>query len=337
MPETKAITNVRLFDGKELSDKTTVFIDGDRFVEECKAEQVIDAKGAFMMPGLIDGHCHVTKQRNIRANLERGVTGAMTIQSPAAIRQTDSMRIYSTYDRALGFVTDPKAFVEKELANDADYIKIIIEHKPMMAKTIIGDDVVKGVVEEAHKHGKLVACHAVSVPAMEVAIEAGVDIHVHVPLEATMSTEMVDKVAARKTPVVPTLAMMKGFADIPIYGYKKEDYQNSVNCVRMLHEADVPLMVGTDASNIIFLPWVKFGKGLHYEMQLMAEAGLKPLEILSGATEIAAKSYGFTDIGSIAPGKYADFILIDGDPAENIADISKIKTVAVGGKIVFGN
>lgn len=335
MPETKVITNVRLFDGKELSDKTSVFIKEDRFVEECDAEQVIDAKGAFMMPGLIDGHCHVTQMRNVRANLKHGVTGAMSIQSPDAIRRTDQARIYSTYDRALGFVTDPKAFVETELSNGADYIKIIIEHKPMMAKTIISDDVVMGIVEEAHKHGKLVACHAVSVPAMELAIEAGVDIHVHVPLEATMTADMVDKIAAHGAPVVPTLAMMKGFADIPIYGYKKQDYQNSVNCVQMLHEAGVPLMVGTDASNIIFLPWVKFGKGLHNEMQLMAAAGLKPLEILAGATAITAESYGLTDIGSIAPGKYADYILIDGDPSKDIGDISKIRNVVFGGKTVF--
>ena len=335
MPGTKAITNVRLFNGKELSDKTTVFIKDERFAAECEAEQVIDAKGAFMMPGLIDGHCHVTQMRNVRANLKYGVTGAMSIQSPDAIRRNKEGRVYSTYNRALGFVTDAKEFVETEIANGAEYIKIIIEHKPMMAKTVIRDDVVMDIVKEAHKHGKLVACHAVSVPAMEVAIEAGVDIHIHVPLEATMTADMVDKVAAHGAPCVPTLAMMKGFADIPIYGYKKQDYQNSVNCVQMMHEAGVPMMVGTDASNIIFLPWVKFGKGLHYEMELMNAAGLTPLEIITGATGITADSYALKDTGIIEPGRYADFLLIDGNPAESIGDMAKIKNVTVGGKSVF--
>lgn len=123
---------------------------------------------------------------------------------------------------------------------------------------------------DEHKHGKLVACHAVSVPAMEVAIEAG-----------------------------------------------------------------VPMMVGTDASNIIFLPWVKFGKGLHYEMELMNAAGLTPLEIITGATGITADSYALKDTGIIEPGRYADFLLIDGNPAESIGDMAKIKNVTVGGKSVF--
>lgn len=335
MAKTKAITNVRLFDGKELSDKTTVYIDGERFAAELDAQETIDAKGAFMMPGLIDAHCHVTQMRNVNRNLKNGVTAAMTIQTPNKLKASNKMRIYSTYNRALGFVTDAKEFVETEIANGSDYIKIIIEHKPMMAKTIIRDDVVMGIVEEAHKRGKLVACHAVSVPAMELAIEAGVDIHVHVPLEATMSADMVDRIAAHRAPVVPTLAMMKGFTDIPIYGYKKQDYQNSVNCVQMLHEAGVPLMTGTDASNIIFLPWVKFGDGLHGEMQLMSAAGLSNTEILAGATSIAAESYGMNEAGLIAPGKYADFILVNGDPTANLSDIDNIKLVSVGGETVF--
>lgn len=335
MSNLKAITNVRLFDGKELSDKTTVYVDGDRFAEEVEGVQVIDAKGAFMMPGLIDGHCHVTQKRNVRAGLKYGVTTAMSIRSSDDMRRSSRARIYSTYDRALGSVNDPKEFVDTEIANGADYIKVIIEHKPMMDKTIIKEDVVKGIVEEAHKRGKLVACHAVSVPTLEMAIEAGVDIYVHVPLEAVMTADMVDRIAAQGAPVVPTLSMMMGFANGPIYGYKKSDYKNSEDCVRLLHEAGVPLMVGTDANNVIFLPWVKFGRDMHREMNLMAGAGLQPLELLRGATSIVADGYGLKDVGSIEPGKYADFLLIDGDPSRDIRDMSRIKAVYIGGEAVY--
>ena len=335
MSNLKAITNVRLFDGKELSDKTTVYVDGDRFAEEAKGAQVIDAEGAFMMPGLIDGHCHITQKRSVRAGHKYGVTTAMSIQSSCDLRQNSRARIYSTYDRALGSVTDPKEFVDTEIANGADYIKVIIEHKPMMDKTIIKEDVVKGIVEEAHKRGKLVACHAVSVPTLEMAIEAGVDIYVHVPLEAVMTADMVDRIAAQGAPVVPTLSMMMGFANGPIYGYKKSDYKNSEDCVLLLHEAGVPLMVGTDANNVIFLPWVKFGRDMHREMNLMAGAGLQPLELLRGATSIVADGYGLKDVGSIEPGKYADFLLIDGDPSRDIRDMSRIKAVYIGGEAVY--
>ena len=331
----KAITNVRLFDGKELSDQTTVYIKGDRFSEACDGAEIIDAQGRFMMPGLIDGHCHVTWKRNANVALKYGVTSSMSISSPQDLRRGNRERIYTTYDRALGSVTDPKEFVETEIANGADYIKIIIEHKPLMDKTIIRDDVVRGIVEESHKHGKLVACHAVSVPTMELAIDAGADIYVHVPLEAVMTPDMVDRIKAQGAPVVPTLCMMKGFADIPIYGYKRKDFQNSVECVRMLHEAGVPLMVGTDASNVVFLPWVKFGKDMYREMDLMAGAGLSSLELMRGATSIVADGYGLDDVGVIEPGRYADFILVDGDPSRNIDDVANLREVYIGGRRVF--
>lgn len=330
-----AIENVRLFDGKKLSDKTCVYMNEGRFAQKGKPEKVIDAGGAFMMPGLIDAHCHATWKLNYRAGVKHGVTSAVSIQTPKELKKAAKGRICSSFDRALGFTEDAKAFVEREIDNGADYIKIIIEHKPMMAKTIIKESVVHDIVEQAHKRGKLVACHAVSVPSMKIAIDAGVDIHVHVPLEACMTEEMADRIAAHKATVVPTLAMMQGFANNPMYGYKKSDYENSVNCVRMLHEAGVPLLVGTDASNIIFLPWVKFGKDMHREMVLLSGAGLSSAEILAGASGLTAEAYGINELGEIAPGKYADFILIDGDPVNDINDSRKIKTVFIGGQAVI--
>ena len=150
-----------------------------------------------------------------------------------------------------------------------------------------------------------------------------------------MTPEMAEKIARQKAACVPTLVMMKGFADIPIYGYKKEDYRHAENNVRMLHEAGVPLLAGTDANNVIFLPRVRFGSDLHREMRLMAGAGLTPAEILAGATGLAAKVFGVDSIGTFEPGRHADMILIDGAPDRNIADISQIRKVWIGGVEVF--
>ena len=331
-----AITNVRVFDGFQLSEMTTVVMENGLISDKKDADVVIDGKGGFLMPGLIDSHSHLTWKANAKACVRAGVTATISISSTEKVKALpDSTRIFSTHGRALGSCEDGKAFVEEEAANGAAYIKIIVEDRPMMAKTRITQDVMNVIAEETHKRGLLLATHAVSVPTLQMAIDAGTDIYIHVPLEADMTPDMAAKIAAQGASCVPTLAMMKGFADIPIYGYKKEDYKHSENNARMLHEAGVPLLVGTDASNLIFLPWVKFGKDLHKEMQLMAGAGLKPEEILAGATGLAAKAYGEASVGTLEPGRRADLILIDGDPTADIANTANIRKVWIGGNEVF--
>lgn len=331
-----AITNVRVFDGFQMSELTTVVMENGLISAKTNADEVIDGKGGFLMPGLIDSHTHLTWKKNARASVRAGVTSTFSISSTDKVKRLpDSTRIFSTHGRAIGDCEDGKAFVEEEAANGSAYIKIVVEDKPMMAKTRITQEVMNVIAEETHKRGLLLATHAVSVPTLQMAIDAGTDIYIHVPLEAEMTLEMASQIAQQKAACVPTLAMMKGFADIPIYGYKKEDYKHSENNVRMLHEAGVPLLVGTDASNIVFLPWVKFGADMHREMQLMAGAGLRPDEILTGATGLAAKVFGVKRVGTLEVGCHADMILIDGDPTHNIADTANIRKVWIGGNEVF--
>lgn len=332
-----AITNVRVFDGFRMSETTTVVMENGLISDKTTADMVIDGKGGFLMPGLIDSHTHLTWKKNARMSVRAGVTSTFSISSTQKVKELpNSTRIFSTHGRALGSCEDGKAFVEEEAANGSQYIKIIVEDVPRMAKTTITQDVMNVIAEETHKRGLLLATHAVSVPTLEMAIEAGTDIYIHVPLEAEMTEAMAAKIAAQNAACVPTLAMMKGFADIPIYGYKPEDYLHSEKNVRLLHEAGVPLLVGTDASNVIVLPWIKFGADMHREMQLMAGAGLKPEEILSGATGLAAKVFGVNSVGVLEVGRYADLILIDGDPMKNIADTAKIRKVWIGGNEVVG-
>lgn len=334
--KTTAIKNVRVFDGFKMSEMTTVVMENGLISDKETADVVIDGKGGFLMPGLIDSHSHLTWKKNARSCVRAGVTSTFSIGSTEKVKKlSDSTRIFSTYGRAIGNCEDGRAFVAEEAANGAAYIKIVVEDRPMMAKTRIMQEVMNVIAEETHKRGLLLATHAVSVPTLQMAIDAKTDIYIHVPLEADMTPEMAAQIAAQNASCVPTLAMMKGFADIPIYGYKKEDYKHSENNARMLHEAGVPLLVGTDASNLIFLPWVKFGKDLHKEMQLMAGAGLKPEEILAGATGLAAAAYGVDSVGALEPGRRADLILIDGNPNQNIADTAKIRRVWIGGNEVF--
>jgi Amidohydrolase family len=87
--------------------------------------------------------------------------------------------------------------------------------------------------------------------------------------------------------------------------------------------AHVPLLAGTDAPN----PGTTHGASLHRELELLVKAGLTPVEALAAATSVPAKQFGLGDRGTIAPGKRADLVLVDGDPTADIRATRKIAGV----------
>ncbi len=99
--------------------------------------------------------------------------------------------------------------------------------------------------------------------------------------------------------------------------------------VRLLYRAGIPIVAGTDAA----LP----GFVVHRELELYVQAGIPPPAVLRIATLGAAKVMKRDrESGSIAPGKQADLIIVDGNPTERISDIRKIKTVVKRGVLFDG-
>jgi imidazolonepropionase-like amidohydrolase len=105
----------------------------------------------------------------------------------------------------------------------------------------------------------------------------------------------------------------------------KDSYAAMVRMVGELYRAGVSLVAGTDD-----MP----GFALHRELELWVRAGIPPAEVLRRATLGAAQVMKHDDArGSIAPGKLADVILVDGDPATNISDIRRVELVVKDGVI----
>lgn len=97
----------------------------------------------------------------------------------------------------------------------------------------------------------------------------------------------------------------------------RESFRRMVEMVGRLYEAGVPLVAGTDALA---------GFALHRELELYVEAGIPAPEALRIATLGAAEITGRADrLGTIEPGKVADLIVVDGNPAESISDIRKVE------------
>ncbi|MGO2958137.1 MAG: amidohydrolase family protein [Acetobacter sp.] len=95
-----------------------------------------------------------------------------------------------------------------------------------------------------------------------------------------------------------------------------------------LYKAGVNIGFGTDSGAApVRLP----GFAEHRELRLLVEAGLTPLQALRLATSQAAALLGLSDRGMIAPGKRADFVVLEADPAQNIAAVDQIAAVWRGG------
>lgn len=99
--------------------------------------------------------------------------------------------------------------------------------------------------------------------------------------------------------------------------------------VKAFKEAEVPLVAGTDAGT----SGIVWGFSLHDELQLLVNAGLTTKEALASATRLPATWLDIEDkIGTVEVGKYADLILLDANPLEDINNTRKISSVFVNGK-----
>ena len=103
----------------------------------------------------------------------------------------------------------------------------------------------------------------------------------------------------------------------------------AIDNLRVLHDAGVSIVAGTDAGNI----GTPHGPAMHREIELMRAAGLSPREILTTATIGGARLAGRDDLGTIEAGQLADLVVLDDDPRTDITHWSAIHRVVKGGHV----
>jgi imidazolonepropionase-like amidohydrolase len=114
-----------------------------------------------------------------------------------------------------------------------------------------------------------------------------------------------------------------------VEGYTRDDYRKSfgkmVELVRRLHEAGVPIVAGTDGMGIELIR----------ELEIYQQAGFTPAEALQSATILPAKVVKADQrIGSIAVGKEADMVLVDGDVSKELGALRRVVTVVSDGYVM---
>jgi imidazolonepropionase-like amidohydrolase len=105
----------------------------------------------------------------------------------------------------------------------------------------------------------------------------------------------------------------------------RKSFTRETELVAAMHEAGVPIVAGTDGS----------GMELVRELELYVSAGFTPEEALAAATVVPAKNVGVdATTGTIAVGKVADLVLVEGDPSKRIGDLRNTRTVMLEGNLL---
>ncbi len=232
MAAATTIVNARVFDGTASRDWTSVrFADGR--ITGCsvtpeEGDEVIDAGGGTVLPGLIDAHVHLVPGA-LAQSLTFGVTTVLDMFSPpdlvAAARAQAAGRPDVADVRSAGIgatapgghpsilyppfptVTAPDQaaqFVEDRIGEGSDYLKLISGPGGLWPALDAGT--VRALVAAAHARRLLVVGHVSSTAGVEEVVTAGVDVVAHVPANAELGPALVARMADAGTVVVPTLA-----------------------------------------------------------------------------------------------------------------------------------
>lgn len=99
-----------------------------------------------------------------------------------------------------------------------------------------------------------------------------------------------------------------------------------------LHEAGVPLVVGSDSGNWPLFLGFFHGLSTLRELELLEALGLPPHDILTAATDTPARMLGLRDVGRVAPGFRADLLILDRDPLQELQTLRKPRLIVRAGE-----
>jgi imidazolonepropionase-like amidohydrolase len=113
----------------------------------------------------------------------------------------------------------------------------------------------------------------------------------------------------------------------------KQQLPTAMDNLKKLSDNGVPIVFGTDSG----VPTRFIGYFEHIEMKMMQDAGLTPMQIIVSASKNAAEYLGLKDLGTLSPGHWADFLILDANPLADITNARKISAVYIGGDEVTKN
>jgi imidazolonepropionase-like amidohydrolase len=190
---------------------------------------------------------------------------------------------------------------------------------------------VAAIADEARLQGKRSFVHAYGGLGLDYAIRAGIDSIEH-GAYLCRTPEWLDLMAERGTYLCPTFMVIElhRTKGSPFAQFKAAEMrEDHARTLRMAMERGVPVAMGTDAGG--------YGHGHNaVELQLLVAAGMTPMQAIVASTKTAAECSGLgKDVGTLTPGKYADLLVVDGNPLDDVAILdqqTRLDMVMKGGK-----
>ncbi|MEJ2862796.1 amidohydrolase family protein [Actinomycetospora flava] len=382
------ISGARVFDGTDVLGTASVTLE-DGVVTEVRPGSEhggdVDGRGMTLLPGLIDAHVHLRGAGNLDQDLRYGVTTVLDMfsappQFTAMLRRRAATHTDEADLRSSGLMAgavdgwpavilppdpsgwrmpglsgpeDAEQFVADRVREGSDYLKVFVENPADVDRPVLSPDTVAAVCAAARSHGLQTVAHAPTRWAFRTAIESGVDILTHLPLDGPLD----DDLDLAGLVVCPTLAMMRARSDarstdelladprllagldrevadalragdrghLPVSSRPGTDYAHAAENLARLVEGGATVLGGTDANDVPgHAAAVVHGASMHLELELLARAGMSPRAVLQAATSVPADVFGLADRGRIAPGRRADLLLVAGDP---LADVTATRDV----------
>ncbi|WP_111640362.1 amidohydrolase family protein [Marinimicrobium alkaliphilum] len=255
-----------------------------------------------------------------------------------------------------------RAVVADAVHKNPDWLKIRVDDQLGRREAMPGE-VYEAVIEASHDHDKPLASHMVTLEDAKGLMRAGTDLLAHSVRDRPVDQVLIDLMRERDICITPTLtrevsvfvyAERPDFFDDPFFleaadeavleqlqreevqarfrgsdaDYYREALPLAKENMMRLHRAGVRVAMGTDSG-----PPARFqGYFEHLEMAMMVEAGMTPEEVLISATRNAAACMGLPEVGTLAPGQWADFVVLSANPLISIDNLREIDAVYLAGQ-----
>jgi imidazolonepropionase-like amidohydrolase len=327
----------------------------------------IDVSGKTIMPALVNAHFHLSSVQQERVDqlrhmayygsgsvlslgLDDGDLGLLMRDEvvPDAARSQSAGRGITSPEEGRSTVPfwvtseeEARAAVRDLAVQEVDFVKIWVDARGGRYERL-SPELYAAVIDEAHANGLRVTAHVFTLEDAKGLLLAGIDAFAHGVRDMDIDDELISLWRERPHVVlVPNLPGPGVAADLAWLGgtipadeleemqaaqvdrpAAQESFGIQARSLQRLHAAGVTIAFGTDGGS----PWAA-----HLELEDMVRTGMSPADVIVAATMNSAALMEMPDVGTLAAGMSADFLVLDANPLDDITNTREISGVYLRG------